>query len=112
MKDMKSKTYKGVLPIKRTPNLKEDPKEDPKQTLAKNPEIKTLTKKETAALYANSKKIHATWHKFYKFIAKTFGKDLYGPPQELTIGKKTIKFENFNEKIFATRLVGYEVMTK
>lgn len=60
---------------------------------------------------------HKTWHKFEKWLTKTFGKDLYSEwkfmefPQ--TNGKiKKIKYRDFNEYELSKRLSGYEAMCK
>jgi hypothetical protein len=55
---------------------------------------------------------HIVWHKFEKWLQKTFGKDLYGKPTTLKIGKKTVKMQSYNEAELYRRLAGYEVMCK
>lgn len=61
---------------------------------------------------------HATWHKFYDWVIKTYGSDLHGKWEYLKIkdkfGKvaKKIKHRSFNEWELSKRLVGYEVMCK
>ena len=58
------------------------------------------------------KTTHQTWHKFYNYLIKTFGKDLYGPWKCINIGKKKFKFRNYNDTELYKRLVGYEIQEK
>lgn len=60
---------------------------------------------------------HRVWHKFYGWMIKTFGKDLYGKWQYMkgtgADGKKfNFKYRDYNEYELSKRLVGYEVMCK
>jgi len=68
-------------------------------------------------MFAHSKKIHRIWHKFDKWLTKTYGSDLYGewvrnkiklPNRKV----KTLKYRHFNEMEFTKRLCGYEVMER
>ncbi len=65
-----------------------------------------------------AKSTHHTWHKFYKWVTNTFGKDLYEPWIINTIvnpngGKPIkIKYRNLNEYKLSQRLAGYEVICK
>lgn len=67
---------------------------------------------------AQAEDCHIIWHKFEKFIANAFGKDLRG---KLHVSKfkiketgKTVifKYRDFNEYELSKRLVGYEVMCR
>jgi hypothetical protein len=59
---------------------------------------------------------HKTWHKFSKWLGKTFGEDLVEDvvwEMPLANGKKKIiKYKNLNEWELSKRLVGYEVLEK
>lgn len=55
---------------------------------------------------------HKVWHKFSKFITNNYGKDLYSEYHYINVGKKKLKYRNFNENELFRRLVGYEVITK
>ena len=63
------------------------------------------------------KQTHAVWNKFYNWVVKSFGEDLYGEwlfmevPQKNGKTKK-LKYRNFNEFELSKRLVGYKVMQK
>lgn len=64
----------------------------------------------------HSEMIHRTWHKFNKWLRKTFGSDLYQPPIKNKFkinGKtKTIKTYPFDKMEFQKRLCGYEVIER
>jgi hypothetical protein len=59
---------------------------------------------------------HKTWHKFTKWLGKTFGEDLVEDVVwEIPLGngkKKTIKYKSLNELELSKRLVGYRVLEK
>ena len=67
-------------------------------------------------LDARTREIHRVWHKFNKWLRKSFGNDLYGEPIKNKFkidGKtKTIKTYPFNEMEFQKRLCGYEVIER
>lgn len=56
---------------------------------------------------------HETWHKLYKWLSKTYGKDLYSEWRyiELSSGKK-LKWRDFNDYELSKRLVGVNVIEK
>lgn len=63
----------------------------------------------------NGNRIHRVYHQFHNWLIKTYGKDLYGEWVVNTIDlgngkKKKLKYRNFNENEFNSRLVGYEVI--
>ena len=59
---------------------------------------------------------HKTWHKFYKWLQKNFGNDLYTESvysvKQPNGRIKKIKLKNYNEYELSSRLVGYEVIEK
>ena len=62
-----------------------------------------------------AKEIHRVYHKFYNWLIKKYGMDLYGDwiinTIQLQDGKtKKLKYRNFNENEFNKRLVGNEVI--
>jgi hypothetical protein len=79
---------------------------------------RALSDKEYKKMIKETDANHAVWHKFYNFISRAYGKDLYGKWQVMKIqnkdtGKKSYyKYRDFNEYELSKRLVGYEVMKK
>jgi len=64
-----------------------------------------------------TKDIHKTWHKFYNWLMKTFGKDLYGKWiyyefSDSNNKKVKRKYRHFDDLELRKRLVGYEVIEK
>jgi hypothetical protein len=85
-----------------------------KKTLNKTLSTKS---KETKNNIENLKTPHKIWHKFSRWMIKTFGKDLHGEWQYLEVtnsnGKKSkMKYRSFNDLELSKRLVGYEAMCK
>lgn len=64
------------------------------------------------------KNSHKVWHKFYKWLQKTFGNDLYSEWRVMvfknpkTNRNKKIKYRNYDEVELSRRLIGYEVMER
>jgi hypothetical protein len=55
--------------------------------------------------------VHKVWHKFSKWVEKTFGKDLV-QNKEMIVNKKKIKYKDINEWELSKKLTGYEAMKK
>lgn len=55
---------------------------------------------------------HEHYYKFFKWLQRTYGKDLFGEPEFVTIGKRKIKLPTFDRNKLATRLVGYDAIVK
>lgn len=75
------------------------------------------TESEIKSEFKKIKETHKIWHKFQKFITKTYGKDLYGEEivnefVDANGKKRKFKYRNFNEVELSRRLVGYEVMER
>ena len=71
--------------------------------------------KKTKTSFENTAKVHKVWHKFYGWLIKKYGMDLYSEWQYLEVKdnkgkKKKLKYKNFNEKVLSEKLIGYEVM--
>jgi hypothetical protein len=65
----------------------------------------------------NAEDCHKVWHRFYGWLMKTYGKDLYtdGKPIKYKDDKgkeKEFKFKHFNEFELSRRLGGTEVIDK
>jgi len=66
---------------------------------------------------SDAEEMHRIWHKFSKWLANTYGKDLYGPWVINKIKKSdgkilTLKYRSFNDYELSKRLCGYEVICK
>lgn len=63
-----------------------------------------------------AKEVHRIWHKFEKWLTKTYGSDLYGEwvREKIKIGKKRriLKYRSFNDLEFSRRICGYEVIER
>lgn len=58
--------------------------------------------------------VHTIWHKFYKWLEKTFATpDMYHKARTMKIGKKKIKIgKHIDEYKLSQKLVGYECMKR
>ena len=69
------------------------------------------------AVFEDAANCHKTWHKFYRWLSKTYGKDLFteGEPIKYKDAKgkeKEFKFKHFNEFELSRRLGGADVIDK
>jgi hypothetical protein len=73
--------------------------------------VRSINKSETFIEKALT--THSVWHKFSKWMIKSFGNDLYGEWQYLEVEKgKKLKYRNFNQFTLSQRIVGYDIICK
>lgn len=89
----------------------------PKATGNYENDVEIPYKKSLEEMFTHAKETHRIWHKFDKWLTKTYGKDLYGEwvrnkiksPDGKTI---TLKYRSFNDLEFSKRICGYEVIER
>jgi hypothetical protein len=63
-------------------------------------------------IFGNAMMSHKTWHQFYRFLQRNFGKDCWGKQYFQKFGDKKIKIKPFDEVKMMGNMVGYEAMVK